>query len=170
MNITHKWAMPSHETFSIKPIKEFIFHHIVNRKIIVDPFARHSKIGTITNDLNPKCETDYNLDGLDFLKVFVDNSVDCVLYDPPYSPRQLKECYDNIGKSLTFQQTSSRYWAELKDEISRIIKPGGLVLTFGWNSGGIGKTRGFERTDILLVAHGGMHHDTICVKEIYRGD
>lgn len=52
-----------------------------------------------------------------------------------------------------------------KKEISRIIKPNGKIITFGWNSGGVGKKYGFEIQRILLVPHGGWHNDTICVVE-----
>ena len=52
-----------------------------------------------------------------------------------------------------------------KKEISRIVKRGGKVITFGWNSGGIGQKYGFEIEKILLVPHGGWHNDTICVVE-----
>lgn len=52
-----------------------------------------------------------------------------------------------------------------KKEISRIVKRGGKVITFGWNSGGIGQKYGFEIERILLVPHGGWHNDTICVVE-----
>ena len=55
--------------------------------------------------------------------------------------------------------------ATKKKEISRIVKKGGYVLTFGWNSGGIGKTKGFEIVEILIVAHGGWHNDTIVTVE-----
>ena len=48
------------------------------------------------------------------------------------------------------------------------MKPGGKVISFGWNSGGIGKTNGFEIQRILLVPHGGPHHDTIVTVEIKR--
>jgi len=41
------------------------------------------------------------------------------------------------------------------------------VISFGWNSGGIGKTNGFEILEILLVAHG-AHNDTICTVERKR--
>lgn len=42
---------------------------------------------------------------------------------------------------------------------------GGKVISFGWNSCGIGKTRGFEIERILIVCHGGHHNDTICTVE-----
>ena len=54
----------------------------------------------------------------------------------------------------------------LVKEISRILKIGGKVITFGWNSGGIGTSYGFSKTKILLVPHGGWHNDTICTVEI----
>ena len=38
-------------------------------------------------------------------------------------------------------------------------------ITCSWNSGGIGKKHGFEMEEILLVAHGGWHNDTIVVVE-----
>ena len=58
------------------------------------------------------------------------------------------------------------FLGQSKKEIKRILKVGGKVITFGWNSGGIGKTNGFEITRILMVPHGGWHNDTICTVEI----
>jgi hypothetical protein len=46
-----------------------------------------------------------------------------------------------------------------------VTKIGGYVITCGWNSGGIGKTNGFEIIEILLVAHGGWYNDTIVTVE-----
>lgn len=50
-------------------------------------------------------------------------------------------------------------------EIARVIKPNGLCLSFGWSTNGLGKKRGFEIIEILLVAHGGNHNDTIVTIE-----
>ena len=96
---------------------------------------------------------------------FDDKSVDIVLYDPPYSPRQVSECYKSLDKTVNMQTTQASYWGNQKKEISRIIKKGGIVITCGWNSGGIGKTNGFEIVEILLVPHGGWHNDTIITVE-----
>lgn len=57
------------------------------------------------------------------------------------------------------------YWRLQKNEIARILKLNGKVICFGWNSGGVGKTRGFELESILLVPHGGNRNDTICTVE-----
>jgi len=105
------------------------------------------------------------MDATDFLKMFGDNSVDMVLYDPPYSPRQVSECYKKFGKTVDMKTTQASYWSKQKEQIGRIVKKGGYTITCGWNSGGIGKKYGFEIVEILLVAHGGWHNDTIVTVE-----
>lgn len=165
IDIQRQWAMPNKNTFDIKPIKELIQSELTNGTWI-DPFANQNKLAAITNDLNPDFDTDYHMDALDFLKTFQSESVDGVLYDPPYSPRQVTECYQGVGMNVTSETTRASFWGNQKKEISRIVKPGGKVITFGWNSGGIGRKYGFEITRILLVPHGGWHNDTICTVEV----
>ena len=171
MNITRSWAMPSSNTFSIKPIKELINRWVCSFKDdikIIDPFVRNSpfKGMCISNDLDKSIDADYNMDALDFLKTFGDNSVDFILFDPPYSPRQISECYKKMDKAVNMQTTQASFWGDIKKEISRITKSGACVITCGWNSGGIGKTNGLKIKEILLVAHGGWHNDTITTVEI----
>lgn len=155
--------MPNSNTFSIKPISELIHKYAYGK--IIDPFANENKIASITNDINENYDTTYHLDALDFLKLFEDKSVDTVLYDPPYSPRQVSKCYKQFDKSVNMQTTQASYWSNQKKEIARIVKPGGIVITCSWNSGGIGQKYGFEIEEILLVPHGGWHNDTIIVVE-----
>lgn len=135
------------------------------QSVIVDPFANGSKYGTVTNDLNPAFDTNYHMDALDFLKMIGSESADMVLYDPPYSLRQVKECYEGFGVTVTAEHTKASWRAKHLDEIARITKPNGICISFGWNSNGVGKKRGFEIIEILLVAHGGSKHDTIVTVE-----
>jgi SAM-dependent methyltransferase len=166
IHIDKTWAMPNSNTFSINPIKELIERYTDRTKeFIIDPFANTCKIATITNDLNPSYETDYCLDALDFLKLFENDSVDVVLYDPPYYLRQVKECYEGVGIEVTQEHTKASWRAKHLDEIQRVLKTGGKLLSFGWNSNGGGKKRGFEQVEILLVSHGGSKNDTICTVE-----
>lgn len=165
ISIERVWAMPNKNTFDIKPIHDLIIEELTDG-LWIDPFANQNKLAAITNDLSMEFDTDYHLDALDFMKLFDSNSVDGVLYDPPYSPRQVSECYNNVGYNVTWDTTKASFWGNHKREISRIVKLGGKVITFGWNSGGIGYKYGFEIERILLVPHGGWHNDTICTVEV----
>lgn len=166
MKIERKWAMPNKDTFTIKPIKELLEKY-TEIGYWADPFSGWFSPADCTNDLDYNVPTIYHLDGLEFLKHLTENKhkVDGVLFDPPYSPRQLSECYKKHNRAVNMQTTQSKYWSDCKKEISKLVKKGGYCITFGWNSGGIGKKYGFKIIEILLVAHGGWHNDTICTVE-----
>lgn len=171
MNIEKVWAMPNGNTFTIKPIKEFVVCEVVKAKggVIVDPFANSCKYGNLTNDLNPEFDTTYHMDALEFLKMLPNESADLVLYDPPYSITQASQLYKEYGRDkLEVSVSNMKYWASCKDNIARILKKSGVCLCFGWNTNGIGKSRGFEMTDILIVAHGGSKNDTLCTREVKK--
>jgi len=170
ITIQREWAMPNSSTFNINPITELVEKHL-DDGLWIDPFAGGATYADVTNDLHPEIDTDYTMDAPDFLGQFDEGEIDGgVLFDPPYSPRQIKEVYDSIGLETTMETTQATFWSDCKEEISRISDGGATVLTFGWNSGGVGKTYGFKKEEILLVAHGGWHNDTICVVETYFGD
>ena len=169
MLINRVWAMPNHNTFSIKPIKELISSYLTPwGGQWLDPFSRNSPFNfqnVITNDLDPAQTSDYHMEALDFLNQFSDSYADGVLFDPPYSPRQISECYKQVGRTVHMKDTQSSFYGDRKKEVARVTKHGGIVICFGWNSGGIGKKLGFELIEILMVAHGGAHNDTICTVE-----
>jgi len=173
IEMIRKWAMPSANTFSIKPIKEEVGLFLKSGKaegLMIDPFCRNSPFNPymdFTNDLDADIKASHHMDALDFLKTFENDSVSYVLFDPPYSPRQVSECYKKLDCTVNMQTTQASFWSNMKKEIGRIMVNNGCVLTCGWNSGGIGKKYGFEIERILLVAHGGWHNDTIVTTERY---
>ena len=142
--ITRTWAMPNKNTFQIPQIKTLIDKY---GKDWLDPFP------------DP-----FVVDALTTLDKIQTGTRERVLFDPPYSPRQLKECYNNNGECL--HDTKASVWRNWKDEIARVVKPDGICISFGWSTGGLGIKRGFNIIEILLVAHGGNHNDTICTVEI----
>jgi hypothetical protein len=163
--IRRVWAMPSPETFGIKPIAALLDRWLRPEWIVIDPFARNSTRGTIRNDLNPKTAAQHHLDAREFIRS-LDVMADAALLDPPYSPRQIMESYQGIGLALDQRATQhAGLIAQVKDGLAEKIKRGGIVITCGWNSMGMGKGRGFKLLEILLVAHGGSHNDTIVTVE-----
>lgn len=165
---SREWGFPDSETFSIPPIGRFVHRYINGSKLSIDPFARDSALANITNDLNKNTKAQYHLTAEEFLAMLRDKDVhpDLVLFDPPYNLSQLKECYQNIGKE--FGQYEAQYggrWIKERHIIQEIQPTGGIVLTFGWSTSGMGLERGYEIVEILLCAHGGAHSDTICMAE-----
>ena len=160
------WAMPNNHTFRIKPVRELIERWFTGG-LWLDPFALDSPFADrcVTNDLWPEANTNHHLESLEFLRLFDSGSVDGVLFDPPYSVRQLQECYNQVGRKVHQSDTQSSFYGDRKKEVARVVKPGGRVLCFGWNSGGVGKTNGFRLLEVLLVPHGGPHNDTVCTVE-----
>lgn len=165
MKLERIWAMPNKWTFTIKPISNLLKEE-VTEGLWCDPFAGENSPAQIKNDINPERDTQYHLDALEFLKLQGDESYDGVLLDPPYSNRQISEHYKSAGVKINGWHTSAGWGKSIKDEVMRITKKGGKVISCGWNSMGIGKTRGFEMTRILLVPHGGSKNDTIITVEI----
>lgn len=160
--------MPNAETFSVKPIGEFVQRFLAEAKVSVDPFARNRDWATYTNDINPATSAQSHQDAETFLAELAAKKVsaDLVLFDPPYSPRQVMEHYQAAGLRVTQEDTQSgRLFKRVKNAIDPIVAPGGIVLSFGWQSAGMGAARGYELFETMLVAHGGGHNDTICIAE-----
>ncbi len=72
----------------------------------------------------------------------------------------MKECYDKLGIGMTGRE-ATEFYGDFRKAVRDKIIPGGIAISFGWNSIGMGKTHGFEIIEILLVCHGRAHNDTI---------
>lgn len=168
LRFTRTFAMPNAETFSIQPIGEFVRAYLACSKVSVDPFARNRDWATHTNDIDPATSARSHQDAEAFLKELAANGVaaDLAFFDPPYSPRQISEHYKAAGLQVTATDTQNgRLYKRVRDALDRLIIPGGIVLSFGWQSTGMGTGRGYELIETMLVAHGGGHNDTICIAE-----
>lgn len=168
--MSRQFAMPNAETFSILPISRLLDKWLplpLASPVIVDPFARNSTRGTVTNDLNPTTSAQFHLLAEEFVQNHVPNATaDVVLFDPPYSPRQIAECYQQVGRKCSTEDTqNARLYKVVKDGLSRMLRDGGIAICCGWNSMGFGIDRGYELLEVLLVSHGAAHNDTIVTIE-----
>lgn len=164
MRISRHWAMPNKNTFKIKPVKELLSRYVNDGVGWADPFANSSNVAEFTNDINKEMPTSHHLDAHDFAKQI--GNIKGILFDPPYSLEQLKRSYEDVGRIFTMRdgQICNR-WTELKNELSQRLCCGGHVISFGWNTEGFGKKRGFEKIEILIIAHGSGHNDTLVTVE-----
>ncbi len=169
--IDRQWHMPGKETFKMKPIKELLNRYVPknNDNSWVNPFSGKSILCEHNNDINP----DINPNGMDaavYVKKLGKKKFPGFLFDPPFSLNQATTLYNQFhkekGKGLFCVKPSSMvYWSKIKNDIADRIEIGGICISFGWNSMGLGLNRGFEQVEILLVPHGGSRNDTIVVVE-----
>jgi len=164
LKISKAWAMPSAWTFTIKPIAELLERYVGDGIRWVDPYAGDNSPAEITNDHNPERKARYHLEAEQFCQQLT-GTYRGVLNDPPYSYRQVSEHYRKLGKRARSIDTSTNFYNRVMNPICDKIEVGGYAISFGWNTNGFGKNRGFEQIEILIVAHGGHHHDTLCTVE-----
>lgn len=170
LKIERHWCMPNKHTFKMEPIAILLKELVGDGKDWLDPFAGFNSPAEFTNDLNPSCGTYRNQNAIEFVQWFAEELCEWkpeltgVLFDPPYSPRQITECYQGFGLKASAEDTSAMF-GRVKDIVARVVVPGGYAISFGWNSNGFGRKLGFYKEQILLIAHGGNHNDTIVTVE-----
>lgn len=110
-------------------------------------------------DISDEYNPDYVSDAFAFVAGWSEGLFDTIIFDPPYNLRKSREKYGEgryIGSAT-----------KIKNHLPRILKPGGVVITLGYDSVGMANLRGFEKRAICLVCHGGDHNDTIGLVEEY---
>lgn len=163
MIINRVFARANKWTFRIPPIAELLSRYI-DSGVWVDPFAGANSPAQITNDMDITMPTTYHMEAVEFCRK-LEGVYDGVLIDPPYSYRQISEHYRGQGVKATYKDTSYNFYGRVYKALATKIRDGGLAITFGWNSNGFGKINGYEIVEILLVAHGLHHNDTIVTVE-----
>lgn len=160
MKMSRVWVMPSKWTFSMKPVQNLFSEYQVGEGWI-DPFAGENSPAQYTNDIEGRGNT-FQMDALVFLASLASDTYRGALFDPPYSVEQCLRLYTPKYKGTAGR---AEYWARCKDEIARVTKVGATVISFCWDSTGMGKTRGFEIVEVVLLCHGACHNDTIVTVE-----
>lgn len=158
MRFTYLEQPPKRYTFEQPKVKKWIEEKSEGK--VLNLFAGKTRLNLNETrvDLSDEFHPDYCMDAFDFVLYAKDNGIkyDTIILDPPYSLRKSMEKYN--GKICsTFNK--------IKNELPYILNNKGRVITFGYTSVCMGKSRGFQKEEVLLVCHGGSHHDTVCVIE-----
>ena len=163
--------MPTSNTFDCKPIYEFVHKYLNASKVSIDPFARNKKWATYTNDLNPDTKADSHTYATTFLEKLIKDNVhaDLIIFDPPYSFGQAKECYQRFGEWKFRDTQNVTRWTDEKKLCDKLLTRDGVFLHFGWSTNGLGKKYNMKIIEILIVAHGSAHNDTLCMAEQRTG-
>lgn len=166
MRLGREWGMPNKWTFDVIPIKRFVNYYMpADGENWVDPFCGQVSWAEHRNDLNPdNTKAHYHMEAQAFLEQ-MQGKFDGALFDPPYSLTQVSRSYNDMGLQFKGKENPTGGFPRVRQLIADKLRKGGICLSFGWNSNGIGKTRGFEMIEMLVVSHGGNRNDTICVAE-----
>jgi len=170
IKFTRVWAMPNAWTFKIYPIARLLEKYVGDGKGWIDPYAGYNSPAEFRNDIDPKANAQWHLDASKWAEALkkdsqISETLIGILYDPPYSFRQISEHYKAVGLKATKLDTSMAFYERTKSAFCEMIPAGGLAISFGWNTNGFGKARGFKIIEIMAVAHGGSKNDTLVTVE-----
>jgi hypothetical protein len=70
-----------------------------------------------------------------------------------------------MGMTFKAREDPTGGFIRVRNEIARVCRVGGYCISFGWNTVGMGKKRGFQAVEILIVSHGGNRNDTLWTVE-----
>lgn len=163
MTIERIFEMPRKWTFQMPKLRAWVEERLEGAVLnlfggvtLLTPPAGGS---IVLNDIDPNFGSEYCLDACDLSqwasKEFK-SMFDTVVFDPPFSDFQAVKTY-GVKKA---QKVS-----HARDVVEYVLRPGGRVISLGFNSTGMGRNRGFEKEGLLLVNGGGSHNDIIVLSE-----
>jgi hypothetical protein len=106
-------------------------------------------------DIDKNCPADWYGDAYEFVTT-TDLRFDTIVFDPPYNLRKAREKYGGRYIGLA---------TKIKNKLPKILNQNGRIISFGYDTVGMSKSRGFNKIAICLVCHNGDHQDTLCLVE-----
>lgn len=151
-------------TFDSQRIMDWVVSRCEGRVLNLFAGLNLLPVNEVRNDVNEEMPADYHMDAVDCLKFMIEYKAarfDTVILDPPYSYRKGMRKY---------QGATCSNFKIVKDLLLEMINPNAKVITFGYHSISMGKTREFEQEELLVIGHGGAQHDTLAIVERYIGN
>lgn len=155
---THK------DTFTIPSIRGFVLPHC--HGLVLNAFAGKTPLEKegctfVNNDLRRDIPTNFHLDvsSPEFvgeLQQVGFTTFDTILVDPPFSLYLAKRKYNAEW---------IRDFTVVKNNLNKLARVGTKIITLGFNSTGMGKRRGYEKEELLIVNCKGTNNDVLCLVE-----
>lgn len=165
MDFTYLKQPPKKYTFEMPRLYKWTVQNCKGKTLNL--FAGKTKLKGIDEtrvDLNKDVPADYYMDAYSFVLMAKEKGwkYDTVVFDPPYNLRKSREKYFGVYTSEL---------RKIKTELPSIINTGGTVISYGYDTTGMGRQRGFELIHVCVVNHSGDHNDTLCIieKKIQNG-
>lgn len=128
-------------TFSTKMVRDIALDHVHGR--VLNACAGKTELEKrgctfVRNDLNEDIDADYHYDvrGLD--DHLESETFDSVILDPPFDPGRAEKLYEGWH---------GQEYADARDAVAELVRPGGTVVELGWNSWSLGDKDSWERQE-----------------------
>jgi hypothetical protein len=143
-------------TFEQPQLKKYVEQHCYGK--VLNLFAGRVKLDVDEYRVDTDKDgavADYYGDACEFL-MSSNQKFDTVILDPPYNLRKSREKYAGryIG-GLT----------EIKNFLELVVTSHATIISLGYDTVGMSKSRGYEKIGVCVVCHSGDHNDTLVVVE-----
>jgi len=157
LDFTYLYQQPARYTFEQPKLKawceKWCNGYVLN---LFAGLVRFKNLTEFRVDISNEFLPNICMDAQEFVET-TNQTFDTVIFDPPYNWRKSREKYGD-GRYIGNEK-------KLKDILPRVLNSHGRVISFGYDTVGMSRSRGFEKIAICIVCHSGNHHDTLCVVE-----
>lgn len=155
MEFTYLSQPPKRYTFQQPKLKKWVESYCKGK--VLNLFAGKTKLNVdeYRVDAYLFMIADYYGDAYEFV-TNTDMKFDTIILDPPYNLRKAREKYNGVYIGS---------FTKIKNKLNHILNSNGIVITLGYDTVGMSKSRGFEKIAICVICHNGDHNDTLCLVE-----
>ncbi len=158
MEFTYLTQPPKRYTFQQPKLREWTEKQCKGK--VLNLFAGTTKLNVdeVRVDIDKNVPADYYMDAFEFVNLAKEQGMkfDTIILDPPYNLRKSREKYGGkyIG-SLT----------KIKNALLPLMNENCIVISYGYDTVGMSKSRGFKKIGVCVICHNGDHNDTLCLVE-----
>ena len=158
MEFTYLTQPPKKYTFQQPKLREWTEKQCKGK--VLNLFAGTTKLNVdeVRVDIDKNVPADYYMEAFEFVNFAKEQGMkfDTIVLDPPYNLRKSREKYGGryIGS-----------FTKIKNALLPLMNDGCIVISYGYDTVGMSKCRGFEKIGVCVVCHNGDHNDTLCVVE-----
>jgi hypothetical protein len=158
MEFTYLTQPPKRYTFQQPKLREWTEKQCKGK--VLNLFAGTTKLNVneVRVDIDKNVPADYYMEAFEFVNFAKEQGMkfDTIVLDPPYNLRKSREKYGGryIGS-----------FTKIKNALLPLMNDGCIVISYGYDTVGMSKCRGFEKIGVCVVCHNGDHNDTLCLVE-----
>lgn len=163
IDLSYWTVQPNRWTFQSKKIRRWVEQRLQGR--VLNACAGKTKLAhdgeIVRNDIDEHRDADLHVDVCEIADHFEPESFDAVVYDPPFSQYQSNRSYDGaeVGDD-----------ALAKQQFDALLRPGGLVIQFGYSTTCMPMELGYERQDVAVWNTLGRMNDYLSVVDSKPGE